>query len=138
MNVYSFLLELRDKALSYYKDRLISLVVFGSVAKNTWTPESDIDVLIVLEEKSKSSYRTYMEFYENVEEKLKPRMRLSPIFLKGTSLRETLPWLWDTSFIILYDKNDFFKNFLKKLESFKSKLKFIKEPMPHYVLKDGE
>ncbi len=138
MNVYSFLLELREKALSYYKNRLISLVVFGSVAKNTWTPESDIDVLIVLEEKSKSSYRTYMEFYENVEEKLNLRIRISPIFLERTSLKETLPWLWDTSFIILYDKNDFFKNFLKKLEGFKSKLKFIKDPMPHYVLKDGE
>ena len=81
-----------------------------------------------------------MEFYENVESKLKSLeklgMRLSPIFLKRSSLREDIPWLWDTEFIVLYDKDNFFKNFLKRLEKFKGKIKYVKKPMPHFVLRD--
>ena len=133
--------ELKEKALSYYKDNLTSLVIFGSVAKDTWTPASDIDVLIVLKRKEKSSYEVYMDFYDNVERKLvslnELNMRLSPIFLEERSLKESLSWLWDPKFIILYDRDDFFKRFIKRLERSKAKLKFIKTPMPHYVLEDG-
>ena len=121
--------ELKEKALSYYKDNLTSLVIFGSVAKDTWTPASDIDVLVVLKRKEKSSYKVYMDFYLN--------MRLSPIFLEERSLKESLSWLWDPKFIILYDRDDFFKRYIKRLERSKAKLKFIKTPMPHYVLEDG-
>ena len=78
----------------YYKDGLVSLVVFGSVAKAKATPESDVDLLIVLENKPKSSYETYVEFYENVESKLKNfeklGMRLSFVFLRRSSLRDWL------------------------------------------------
>ena len=132
--------EIRERATRYYKDRIVSLVVFGSVAKGKATPESDVDLLIVLEDRTKSSYETYMDFYENVESKLKSLdklgMRLSPIFLKRSSLREDIPWLWDTEFMVLYDKDNFFKNFLKKLEKFKGKIKYVKKPMPHFVLRD--
>ncbi len=134
--------EVKEKTTKHYGNRLVSLVVFGSVAKGKATPESDVDLLIVLEDKPKSSYETYMDFYENVESKLKSLeklgMRLSPIFLRKSSLREDIPWLWGTEFIVLYDKEGFFKNFLKKLERFKSKIKLIKKPMPHFVLKDGK
>ncbi len=137
-----FLEEIKEKATQHYKDRLLSLVVFGSVAKGKATPESDVDLLIVLEDKPKSSYETYMDFYENVESKLKSLeklgMRLSPIFLRRSSLREDMPWLWDTEFIVLYDRDNFFKNFLKRLEEFKGKIKYVKKPMPHFVFKDGK
>ncbi len=58
--------ELQITATRHYKDNLISLVVFGSVAKGKATPESDIDLLVILKEKDKGSYKTYMDFYENV------------------------------------------------------------------------
>lgn len=59
-----------------------------------------------------------------------PYMRVFPIFIKRDSLREDLPWLWDTEFIILYDRDEFFQNFIRKLEEFKKKkLKFVKKPI---------
>ncbi len=134
--------EIKEKAVEHYGERLVSLVVFGSVAGGRATPESDVDLLIVLKEKPKSSYRTYMDFYDNVESKLKSleslKIRISPIFLKETSLKENLPWLWDTEFIILYDKDGFFQEFLKKLEKFKTRIKLVKKPMLHFLLRDGE
>ncbi len=134
--------EIKEKAVEHYGERLVSLVVFGSVAGGRATPESDVDLLIVLKEKPKSSYRTYMDFYDNVESKLKSleslKIRISPIFLKETSLKENLPWLWDTEFIILHDKDGFFQEFLKKLEKFKTRIKLVKKPMLHFLLRDGE
>ncbi len=134
--------EIKEKAVEHYGERLVSLVVFGSVAGGRATPEPDVDLLIVLKEKPKSSYRTYMDFYDNVESKLKSleslKIRISPIFLKETSLKENLPWLWDTEFIILYDKDGFFQEFLKKLEKFKTRIKLVKKPMLHFLLRDGE
>ncbi len=138
----SLLEEIKERTVEYYKDNLVSLVVFGSVARGKATPESDIDLLIILKEKPDSSYKTFMGFYENVESKLKnleePGLRISPIFLRMSSLKEDMPWLWETEFIVLYDKDGFFRNFLKRLEKFKSKIKLIKKPMPHFVLKDGK
>ena len=134
--------EIREKAKKHYRDRLVSLVVFGSVAKGKATPTSDVDLLIVLEDKPESSFKTYMDFYENVESKLRyiddVGLRLSPIFLKRSSLKEEIPWLWDTEFIVLYDKNGFFHKFLKRLERFKKRINFIEKPMPHFVIKDGK
>lgn len=134
--------EIKIKSTEHYGERLVSLVVFGSVAGGRATPESDIDLLIVLEEKPKGSYLTYMDFYDNVESRLRNLknlgMRLSPIFLKKSSLREYLPWLWDTEFIVLYDKDGFFQGFLRRLEKFKRKIKIVKKPMPHFVVKNGK
>lgn len=134
--------EIEEKVKAHYKDRLVSLVIFGSVAKGKATPVSDVDLLIVLEDKPESSFKTYMDFYENVESKLKYiddiGLRLSPIFLKKSSLKEEIPWLWNTEFIVLYDKNGFFREFLKRLERFKKRIKFIEKPMPHFVIKDGK
>ena len=134
--------EIKIKSTEHYGERLVSLVVFGSVAGGRATPESDIDLLIVLEEKPKGSYLTYMDFYDNVESRLRNLknlgMRLSPIFLKKSSLREYLPWLWNTEFIVLYDKDGFFQGFLRRLEKFKRKIKIVKKPMPHFVVKNGE
>ncbi len=134
--------EIKIKSTEHYGERLVSLVVFGSVAGGRATPESDIDLLIVLEEKPKGSYLTYMDFYDNVESRLRNLknlgMRLSPIFLKKSSLREYLPWLWNTEFIVLYDKDGFFQGFLRRLEKFKRKIKVVKKPMPHFVVKNGK
>ncbi len=134
--------EIKEKALNHYGENLVSLVIFGSVAKGKATPESDVDLLIVLENKPGGSYETYMDFYENVESRLerldKLGMRLSPVFLRRTSLKEEIPWLWDTEFIVLHDKEGFFRDFLRRLERFKSRLELVKKPMPHFVVKDGK
>ena len=47
-DLYNTVIEkLRCKVLEYYGGRLVSFVLFGSVARRRFAPESDIDVLIV-------------------------------------------------------------------------------------------
>jgi len=119
--------ELKKRAKEYYGERLISLAIFGSVAKGLATPSSDIDFLITLKSLYPSNFEVYREYYEKVESKLSSLREgkkkgfyilLSPIFKSPESLTPELPWLWRNEFIILHDTNDFFKNFLKKLKKF--------------------
>ena len=39
---------LLERSTSFYGDRLISVVVFGSVGRGAMRPDSDVDVLVVL------------------------------------------------------------------------------------------
>ena len=115
-----------------YKDRLITLAVFGSVGRSTPRPDSDIDLLIVAEDLPGGRMKRVAEFAE-VEQKLTPllnKMReqhgidtsLSPVFkmrsevLQGSLL--FLDMLDDAR--LLYDRDHFFSRYLaalrKKLE----------------------
>jgi predicted nucleotidyltransferase len=47
--------ELKDELRTFYGPRLHSLVLFGSHARGEATPESDMDVLVVLERVRNSS-----------------------------------------------------------------------------------
>jgi len=69
------LLEILLKELQkYYGERLFSVVVYGSVARGTHRPDSDLDLLIIVENLPKSSYDRFMEFLK-IEEKLEPHLR---------------------------------------------------------------
>ena len=48
--------KFKRKLLARYKDNIISLVLFGSVARGTAGKESDIDVLIILKDAPDSYY----------------------------------------------------------------------------------
>lgn len=65
----------------YYGDRLVSLVLFGSVAKDTFTWESDIDILIVARKLPNGRYSRVMEFQKNVESKME--QTLLALFRRG-------------------------------------------------------
>ncbi len=43
------LAELHDRFLNLYRDRLYQMILFGSHAREEADPESDIDLLVVLE-----------------------------------------------------------------------------------------
>jgi predicted nucleotidyltransferase len=138
--------EIALKIRDYYGGRLVSFVIFGSVAKNLATPSSDIDILIVLDEKEQGSFETFMEYFKNVEEKLQSLkeakekgiyMVISPVFKTRQTLDMHAPWLWQGEFIVIYDKDDFFKGFETRLKKFeKEKLIHHKSPMPYYKVKD--
>lgn len=142
-DINKILEELKQKAIEHYGERFFSLVIFGSVAKGVNTPESDIDLLLVLKEVPKDSYEKYEEFLK-IEDSLKSLKELkdkglyiliSPIIKSVESLKPYLPWLWDTKFDILYDKDGFFEKFAGKIDEFKkSHLNFKEEPLPHYVV----
>ncbi|MDW7972763.1 MAG: nucleotidyltransferase domain-containing protein [Thermodesulfovibrio sp.] len=130
--------QIRDLCISYYKDRLLCLVVFGSVAKDSFSPLSDIDLLIIFKDK-KDQYKEYADYYNNVENKLLFKkdlpVEINPIFKSFKDLKVKTPYFWNTEFLILYDRENLFKEFLNKLEKFKSKSIIIhKEPVEYIEL----
>ncbi len=121
------IIELEKLFVSAYKERLISLVIFGSVANDKFTPESDIDLLIILKNK-RSSYEEFDFYFDNVENKMKFNfLRINPLFKDLQEMKPSLPFLWRTNFIILFDRQNFFKNFINELEEFKKNKIVIKE-----------
>lgn len=117
--------------LEVYGEDLVTLAVFGSVARGTPSPESDIDILIVAENLPSGRLRR-MERFAEVEELLNPWMdslrnigiytSLSPVIktpeevLAGSLL--FLDMIDDA--LILFDRESFFTRFLQE---FSSKLK---------------
>ena len=128
-------IDLLQKAvISYYQDRLCSLVVFGSVAKDCFSPESDVDVLLVLETMT-TRYETYTEFFEQVETKLPKGIQISPIFKSKETLTARNRWLWNNQFLILYDKDRYFEHFLEELHNFeKDHIRYHKKPIPYFEI----
>ncbi len=111
--------------LGKYKDRLISLVLYGSVARGTAGAESDIDLLIILKDAS-AVYYERLEPIIDIELKLREsalEAAAPPIFSciilskeEAMENRNIFLDMIDVS-IILYDKNNFFKNRLKELKN---------------------
>lgn len=116
----------------YYGKRLISIVIFGSVARETQTFDSDLDLLIIAKDLPRGRMKRIKEF-EKVEENLEPLLKslrkrdgihtyLSPIIKtpeeaeKGSIL--FLDMVEDAR--ILFDQNHFFK---KRLERLRIRLK---------------
>jgi predicted nucleotidyltransferase len=137
--------ELPRVAKGGYGKRLISLVIFGSVAKGVATPASDLDLLLLLTSRPRSSYETFREFYAGVIENLST-FRLAkkdgisfdivPIILTLEALRPTLPFLWDGRFQILFDRGDTFSRFVDEtLQPFvREHIRFSSSPLPHFTI----
>jgi predicted nucleotidyltransferase len=125
--------RLSEEAEDFYQERLITVAVFGSVARQTATIESDIDLLIVATDLPRGRVKRVSEFIA-IESRLKKEIKelegsgihtwLSPVIktpeevLSGSLL--FLDMIFDG--LILYDRNDFFKNFLN---SFKERLQSL-------------
>lgn len=116
------------KAISkLYRQNLVSVAVFGSVARGTPGPESDIDLLIVCQELPQGIRKRINDFLE-VEKELEPLLReagkkgvhveISPI-LKTIEEVKAGSWLF-LDFVeearIIYDKGSFFSTFLESLQ----------------------
>ncbi len=104
---------------------LISLVLFGSVARGTAKQESDIDLLIILKD-APDSYYNRLEPVVDIELELRKEAfettGAEPIFSsivlskqEAMQNRNIFLDMLDAS-MILYDKGDFFKNRLKDME----------------------
>jgi predicted nucleotidyltransferase len=115
------------------KDRLgeglVSVVLFGSVARGEADEGSDVD-LLVISESFKGSFGERFRLFQEVEEGLlnsehRRRLRkrglgtlISPIPLTREEVRRYPPILLDilTDGIILYDKDGFMRDHLTELE----------------------
>ncbi|MDI3310198.1 MAG: nucleotidyltransferase domain-containing protein [Thermoanaerobacterium sp.] len=119
---------LKSACQKVYGDNLISLVIFGSVARGTPNPESDIDILIVAENIPDGRIKRIQQFakvesllddYLDKLKKLGIYTELSPIIKTPSEVKIGsllfLDMINDAK--ILYDKNDFFSKYLTEFSS---------------------
>lgn len=113
----------------HLKEDLVSLVLYGSVARGEAGEGSDLDLLVVSKAFSDSPGSRF-EVFNEIEVELRQtqayrRLRelrlgtlISPIPLAPEEILEHPPILLDiiSDGIILYDKDDFMKNHLRELE----------------------
>jgi len=125
--------KLLQELKNYYGERLVSVVLYGSCARGTPRPDSDLDLLIIVEDLPKGRYQRYMEF-SKIEEKLEPLLKelekkginlsLSPLLRTPLEAKNFIPPYLDMTedAKILYDKEDFFANILDQLREKLKKL----------------
>lgn len=119
---------LKDELRKEFKDRLVSLVVFGSVARGQARRESDIDLLIVVKNLPKSRLKR-TELFMKAEERLWDRIEelhkkgyrtsFSAILKTPEEAEKISPLYLDMveDAVILYDKDNFFANVLNRLKN---------------------
>jgi len=117
----SLIEKLLDLLLSKLGDKLVSVIVYGSVARGSARKDSDIDLLIIAESLPKSRMMR-QKLFLSIEGNLEPLMNdlwdkgfyldFSPIILSPEEASKIRPIYLDMveDSIILYDKNGFFKS----------------------------
>lgn len=140
---------LPDAARAVYGARLKALVLFGSVARGTQRPDSDIDLLFVAEPLPASRMARNIEF-EAVEQRLAPQRReaaLCGVHAEFSPLIRTPAELEMGSFAFLdipvegrflYDPEgvarDYFERLALRLEAQGAQRRYI-DGSPYWVLK---
>jgi len=128
--------ELELKLKEVFGDNLVSLVLYGSVARGDFRKDSDIDLLIIFEnlpkekllrqklfigvEKDISFDELYKKDYQTI---------FSPILKTSEEAKFLSPLYLDMvdDAIVLYDKNSFFQNVLARLKSRLKELGAVKK-----------
>lgn len=103
-----------------YGERLISVVLFGSVARGEAKETSDIDLLIVIDGLPESSMERNMEFSKLEDEIPETRTSLiavSPIIKTPDEVKRYPPIMLDIveDGIILHDRDNFFRGVAQDL-----------------------
>jgi predicted nucleotidyltransferase len=128
-----------EKILETYKDRLTSFIIFGSYARGEAKLNSDLDILIILKEKSTTGKE--LDFFNKkveipVEKDLQKlyetwgiNLELSPIIFSEEEAKYFNPLYLDMveNSIIVYDKDGFFSKILKKISEIKKKVKKVNQ-----------
>lgn len=118
--------DLTGQAHSHYRDRLVSLVVFGSMGRGTPRPDSDLDVLIVADPLPDGRMARVQEFAP-IEAALEPTLAAgrragfatvcSPVFKTPDEVMATSLLMLDLvdDARILYDRDRFFARAMTRL-----------------------
>ena len=148
-NFHCILEKLLEAVQAVYADRLIALLIYGSVGRGRPRPDSDIDVLLVADDLPCGRLARVREFDE-VERRLEPMLRdlskegistsLSPVFkTREEVLRGSLLFLdMIDDAVILYDGDGFMKSYLDRLAQRLVELgakKVVRGNSWHWVLK---
>ena len=123
----SVLSKLLTLLLEVFGENLVSLVVFGSVARGDYRRDSDIDLLLVVKNLPKGRFRR-VELFEKAEEKLERDLStlfdkgyyisFSPIIKTPEEASKISPLYLDMieDAVIVYDRNGFFEKILLRLK----------------------
>jgi len=111
---------------AFYREDLISFVVYGSVARETYRFDSDVDILIIAKNLPRGRMKRVAQFMQ-IEEKIEPYLKelgknqiqtfISPLLKTPEEAERGSPLFLDMveDAKILYDKNNFFTNILSQL-----------------------
>lgn len=107
--------ELQNLCRKTYGERLISLAVFGSMGRGTARPDSDVDILLIVEGLSHWRMERVDEF-KPIESALNGVV-LSPVLKTQEEINNGSPLLLDMveDAVILYDREYFLQNALNSL-----------------------
>jgi predicted nucleotidyltransferase len=120
------LTKLCEAVVAVYGERLVTLAVYGSVARGTMRYDSDLDLLIVARDLPNGRFARLEEF-RAVEESLAPvlsdlldkgiRTDLSPVFKTPETVEAGSPLFLDMvdDARVLYDRDGFFAGRLERL-----------------------
>lgn len=123
----ALLAAVRSEVLKVYGDRLVSLAVFGSWARQTATPESDLDLLVVAGSLPPSRMKRVREFRpvetataferSRVWGPNRPAIELSPVFKTPEELSAGSPLYLDMTLwcLILLDRDHTLHTYLAAL-----------------------
>lgn len=121
--------RLRETCRTFYGQRLVCLVVFGSVGRGTPRPDSDVDLLVVADPLPDGRIPRVREFEEversvTVNPSVGRAHRLSPIFKTPAEVRRGSPLFLDMldDGRLLYDRDGFFAKELAALRERLDKL----------------
>lgn len=115
-----------NELLKYFGDRLVSFVVFGSVARGEASKSSDIDVLLIIKDLPRSKLER-QELFMKIEDKIEDILNklyeksylidFSPIMKTPEEAAEITPLYLDMveDAIIIFDR-DFFVKILSRLK----------------------
>jgi len=122
----SILKALLEALRKRFGDKLISLVVYGSVARGEFRRDSDLDILVIIEGLPKGRFKRQDLFME-VEKEVEPLIEdlwdegyyvsISPLLRTPEEASRLTPIYLDMveDAIILYDRGSFFENILNRL-----------------------
>jgi predicted nucleotidyltransferase len=115
-----------EEARRAYGERLVTFAVFGSVGRGTPRPDSDIDLLLVVEGLPRGRLRR-MDTFEPVEAAVEADLQaarsegvcasLSPVLLTPEEAARGIPLFLDMTedAQVLYDRGGFFEGVLSRL-----------------------
>lgn len=139
--------ETTNELIKNFRENLVSIILFGSVARGTATNQSDIDIIVVAENFPRNiSGRIDMllpilnKVYSKIQGR-KPFIQFHP--LRPNEAEKFRPIYLDvlTDGIILYDKNDFMRKVLnrmqRKLTKLGAKKVYLKDGSWMWILKPG-
>jgi predicted nucleotidyltransferase len=122
LKVKKELKDLTKNIKAFYGENLISLICFGSVVRGDIMIDSDVDLLIIIKESKLGLKKRIGEFYQNVGDRLSTTHLISPIILTQKEAKNFYAFYLGIleGFIILFDKDSFFKGVIGKIQSLKN------------------